>query len=409
MAGGKELRYRILLYLKQQERSAGHIPNLDEVASELHIPSDEVFDQLEILQAQGAIDAHFTMGGGASPMLRGAGKLLLEELADEYDISDVGPGSLSPAKDVSATAANYEWDAFIAHASEDKDGFVRPLAEALRQHVRVWYDEFTLRVGDSLRKRIEDGLANSRFGIVVLSPNFFAKKWPQDELDGLDVRERGGEKVILPVWLNIDQAGVAKYSPIIAGRYAAKEADGLPRVVNDLLHAMGVEDTAPAAARAPKQDHTRRTVGPGIGGTTLPQTELEIDIVGATRAPPDMRLVVKASHVYGPPVVPVSFRVWSVLITGEAPEGALPAYLQPGRDIGCTVPLRRQPRNTDPTASSVDTGWPLNEAPNDIWVFFQFRTLDGTVLEVARTFELERPPNQNIFSYGAATSHMRRR
>ena len=62
-------------------------------------------------------------------------------------------------------------DVFICHASEDKDGFVRSLADTLRtNHVDVWYDEFTLKVGDSLREAIDRGLTSSRFGIVVLSP-----------------------------------------------------------------------------------------------------------------------------------------------------------------------------------------------------------------------------------------------
>jgi len=61
------------------------------------------------------------------------------------------------------------YDAFISHASEDKEKFVKPLAQALpRMEYRVWYDEFELRVGDSLRQSIDKGLVNSRFGIVVL-------------------------------------------------------------------------------------------------------------------------------------------------------------------------------------------------------------------------------------------------
>ena len=76
------------------------------------------------------------------------------------------------------------YDAFISHASEDKDSLVRPLAEALRDHhVEVWYDELSLQVGDSLRRSIDRGLAKSRFGVVVLSPAFFAKEWPQWELE----------------------------------------------------------------------------------------------------------------------------------------------------------------------------------------------------------------------------------
>jgi len=73
-----------------------------------------------------------------------------------------------------------EWDVFICHASEDKDSFVRPLAIALQEaQLKVWYDEFTLNAGDSLRRSIDKGLAGSRWGLVVLSPYFFAKEWPQ--------------------------------------------------------------------------------------------------------------------------------------------------------------------------------------------------------------------------------------
>ena len=62
------------------------------------------------------------------------------------------------------------FDVFISHASEDKDDFVRDLANSLQRHgLKVWYDEFTLRVGDSLRRSIENGLKNSSYGVVVLS------------------------------------------------------------------------------------------------------------------------------------------------------------------------------------------------------------------------------------------------
>jgi hypothetical protein len=73
-----------------------------------------------------------------------------------------------------------EHDVFICHASEDKDELVRPLAAALKgEHVDVWYDEFSLKVGDSLRQSIDRGLAGARFGVVVLSPAFFKKSWTQ--------------------------------------------------------------------------------------------------------------------------------------------------------------------------------------------------------------------------------------
>lgn len=56
------------------------------------------------------------------------------------------------------------WDAFISHASEDKDTVVRQLADILEQlKVKIWFDEFSLKVGDSLSKSIDYGLQESRF------------------------------------------------------------------------------------------------------------------------------------------------------------------------------------------------------------------------------------------------------
>ena len=67
-------------------------------------------------------------------------------------------------------------DLFISHASEDKDEFVRPLANLLSQYgLDVWYDEFELRIGKSLSRSIDNGISNSNFGLIVLSESFFKK------------------------------------------------------------------------------------------------------------------------------------------------------------------------------------------------------------------------------------------
>jgi len=130
----------------------------------------------------------------------------------------------------------FEWDIFICHASEDKEDFVRPLAEELiSKNLRVWYDEFSLELGNSLRQSIDNGLAKSRYGIVVLSPSFFKKDWPQKELNGLVSRERNGIKVILPIWHKIGIDNIIKFSPILADRVAAKSSEGVEKVVEQIL------------------------------------------------------------------------------------------------------------------------------------------------------------------------------
>jgi len=136
-------------------------------------------------------------------------------------------------------APRMHYDVFIAHASEDKKSVVRPLARLLdSQGLRVWVDEHALSLGDSLRESIDRGLARSRFGLVVLSPAFFQKTWPQKELNALVSREANHGKVLLPVWHNLDAAQVAERSPLLSDRLAVSTADGLAHVALEIYRAV---------------------------------------------------------------------------------------------------------------------------------------------------------------------------
>ena len=84
----------------------------------------------------------------------------------------------------------------------------------------VWYDDFELKIGNSLRRNIDRGIASSRFGIVVLSKAFFGKGWPNYELDGLVTKSVNGEQVLLPIWYNITKDEVVSYSPSLADKLA---------------------------------------------------------------------------------------------------------------------------------------------------------------------------------------------
>ena len=118
----------------------------------------------------------------------------------------------------SSSTPSKKYDVFISHASEDKDAVARPLAKELSAlGLEVWFDEATLTVGDSLRRKIDEGLANSRFGLVILSRSFFEKQWPQAELDALYSRQMSGDqKVILPVWHEISKDEILKAAPTLA-------------------------------------------------------------------------------------------------------------------------------------------------------------------------------------------------
>ena len=146
-------------------------------------------------------------------------------------------------------------DVFICHASEDKDAFARPLAEALQEAgLRVWFDEFTLTLGDSLSESIDRGIATSRYGVVVLSKAFFAKKWPRHELNALTTKDVETGKTILPVWHGVTREDVAGYSPNLADKLAVSTDDGLGNVVSMILQVLRPES---GGARGPSLEPTR--------------------------------------------------------------------------------------------------------------------------------------------------------
>lgn len=129
-------------------------------------------------------------------------------------------------------------DIFISHASEDKAEVALPLAEKLTaKGITVWIDKQELTVGDSLWRKINEGLAASTFGVVILSSNFFSKQWPQEELEGLAAKEHStGEKVILPIWHHISKDEVTSASPILAQRLALNTSVmSLDQIVEELI------------------------------------------------------------------------------------------------------------------------------------------------------------------------------
>jgi hypothetical protein len=134
-----------------------------------------------------------------------------------------------------------QYDVFVSHASEDKDTVVRPLAHALQANgLTVWYDEFELKVGDSLRRKIDAGISNSRFGVIVISRAFFQKNWAQYELDGLVTMSMTGKQVLLPIWHDITKDEVVGFSPSLADKVALRTADyGIREIADEIAAVVG--------------------------------------------------------------------------------------------------------------------------------------------------------------------------
>lgn len=132
-----------------------------------------------------------------------------------------------------------EYDAFVSHATEDKD-FVEPLIDALvSRGLKIWYDTAVMRVGNSVRESIDLGLVSSKYIIVVLSRYYFSKDWTRREVNGMFTREVDGHRVVLPIWHNVTAAEVARFSPMLADRLAVQSSDGTEKIVERIIDSMG--------------------------------------------------------------------------------------------------------------------------------------------------------------------------
>ena len=295
-------------------------------------------------QASQILDARSELRLQADTEFASIGRALLVQ-ARKFEHRDI------VAHDRPAPAGHGGWDVFVSHASEDKELFVRPLAEALRNRgFRVWFDEYALRLGDSLRRTIDRGLTECRFGVVVLSPRFFAKEWPQRELDGLVSRESSGQKVILPVWHEVSFDDVRKYSPTLADRFAVSSSDGLAKVVDEIVRVLQdrAADSDPHSGEA-----ARAASAPSVLDGSLPRSPVR----GAAIVRGSVFVEFKPYLSYTP-TVRITSQVWSpnywsdheVEVTNVSPHGFTASIIEKStREIdalgwgSCTVGWTAEP------------------------------------------------------------------
>lgn len=122
------------------------------------------------------------------------------------------------------------YDVFISHASEDKYSVAKPIAEHLaRNGLKVWFDDQQLLIGNRLLEKITSALQQSRYGVVVLSQDFFLKKWPRYELSQLSMDR------ILPICHKISYADLAKHAPELSELRILSTSDGLNRICNEII------------------------------------------------------------------------------------------------------------------------------------------------------------------------------
>ena len=134
---------------------------------------------------------------------------------------------------------DFQYDVFLSHASEDKDDVARPLAEFLRQlGLRVWFDEFELRIGDNLVAKLNAGINTSRSGILVLSNAFFNKNWTKHELDTLENLWVTENRVLFPIWHNITVQEIRAFRASLANIIALTTATSTIEEIASEIHAV---------------------------------------------------------------------------------------------------------------------------------------------------------------------------
>ena len=113
-----------------------------------------------------------------------------------------------------------KYDFFISYASENKKQALSLVESLKEKNASVWFDDKELKIGDQIRTMLEQGLINSKYGIVLISNEYLNKYWTNQELNSLYEMEEHGIKKILPILLNISHEEVKQKSPFLASKYS---------------------------------------------------------------------------------------------------------------------------------------------------------------------------------------------
>jgi 8-oxo-dGTP diphosphatase len=147
---------------------------------------------------------------------------------------------------------DYKYDVFVSFAMEDHDALAGPLVQELRDAgLRVWFAPHNVGYGESLTARVEEGLAQSRFLVAVLSKRAFAKKWVKAEIRSMLARELDlGSDHVIPVLFGITHAEVQRELPLLAQKLSIDAKIGVEAVSNAIMNAVSTKSARSSEGRA---------------------------------------------------------------------------------------------------------------------------------------------------------------
>src|SRR5262249_2616238 len=129
---------------------------------------------------------------------------------------------------------------------------------------RVWIDEHEISLGDSLTTKINEGLARSRYGIVILSPDFLDKQWPMRELAALLAIELKHGKRVLPVLHNLELESILRDFPLMGDKVCVSTAVGIEAVASEVRRATGFTRDEDAGSATPRSPEVGTRIGPYV-------------------------------------------------------------------------------------------------------------------------------------------------
>lgn len=246
----RRLRFEILRILAEKHSAGSKRVSKDSLLEDLCTNFDWVDKALIILHEQKHVDG----------VLRGNMKLLpsgyleAEKSLDQptaNHMSKKAPSRAQLATMVGGPMANsdeetltHEFDIFISYASENQYEVKNLVGVLEARGLRVWWDKGQITLGDRLSAKIDEGLRNSEYGIVLISERFIAKPWPESELRSMISRStNSGKKVILPVLLNISHDSFAQTYPLMADVVTTQFGDDIDSLADQIFSAIG-QDTS---------------------------------------------------------------------------------------------------------------------------------------------------------------------
>lgn len=135
--------------------------------------------------------------------------------------------TLTPVREnVEKLAAQPELrDVFLCHAWDDRQGVAKELHDLLESMgVSVWFSEKDVTLGTHVLRAIDKGLANSRVGIVLVTPALL-RRIPSEGIAEKELSALLARDQLVPIVHNTTYEALRNVSPLLGSRSGLSTAE----------------------------------------------------------------------------------------------------------------------------------------------------------------------------------------